>query len=239
MIYGIEPVREALRARRRELRRLHLRAGRGDERAQALRELARAAGLDVEEADNHRLARLAGDRHHQGAVLDCGALPTLGLDELLARELPEPALLLALDQVEDPQNLGSLARSARFLGACGLLLHRSRSAPLSPAASKASAGALESLPVVEEANLARSLDRLRGEFWRVLGADSGEGSTDHRGETGAGRMVLVMGSEGNGLRRLTRDKCDVLLRIPSPGGFESLNVSVAGGILMSGLLGSR
>lgn len=239
MLYGIEPVREALRARRRELRRLHLRQGRDDERARELRDLAAAAGVDVEAADNHQLARLAGDRHHQGAVLDCGALPTLGLDELLARALPARALLLALDQVEDPQNLGSLARSARFLGACGLLLHRSRSAPLSPAASKASAGALESLPVVVEANLARSLDRLRGEFWRVLGADGGEGSSDYREEPGADRMVLVMGSEGSGLRRLTRDKCDVLLRIPPAGGFESLNVSVAGGILVAQLLGGR
>jgi len=141
-------------------------------------------------------------------------------------------LVLALDRIEDPQNLGGLARTAAFLGADAMLLHRDKAAPLSAAASKASAGALERFPVVQEGNLARALERLRRDRFFVYGAALEEDAVEFGEAEAAPRTVLVVGNEGEGLRALTRKRCDCLLRIPGRAGTESLNVNVAAGILL-------
>lgn len=235
MLYGILPVAEALRQRRRELRRLYLKSGKSSARLKEILRLARTAKVRYEEKSAHELSGLAGTRHHQGVVLDCGALPLLSLEEVLA-PMGSRSLLMALDQIEDPQNLGGIARSAAFLGAHALLALRAHSAPFSPAASKASAGAIEFFPVVELPNLAMALRRLADEGYLVIGAAL-EDAIDFHEVQPTERCVLVLGSEGGGLRQLTRKRCDVLVRIPRFSSLatemESLNVNVAAGILLS------
>lgn len=236
MLHGINPIAAALRARRRELRRLHVRVGEASSRVAEVLELAHEASVEVRQTDAHDLERLAHSPDHQGLVLDCGELPKLALKEWLAHA-PATAHLLALDQVEDPQNLGGLIRSAAFLGASALLLHRSHRAPLGAVASKASAGAMEAFPVIEVGNLDNALRQLKKEEFWVLGAALGENAADMADYDPPARWVLVMGNEGRGLRRLTRDRCDVLLSIARQGDVESLNVNVAAGILLARLLG--
>lgn len=232
MLYGIAPVAEALRQGRRELRRLYSKEGKASPRLKLVLQEARRQGVPVEERSAHDLASLAGSRQHQGAVLDCGELPLLDLDEFLENAGPR-SLVVALDQVEDPQNLGGIARSAAFLGADALILHRANRAPLSPAASKASAGALEFFPVVEVSNLSNALQALQKENFFTYGAAL-EDAVDYREVDRADRAVLVLGSEGDGLRSLTRKRCDQLVFIPRRGQeMESLNVSVAAGILLA------
>lgn len=236
MLHGINPIEAALRAQRRELRRLHVRRGETSARVAEVLELARGAGVEIRETDADDLERRSQSAHHQGLVLECGELPKLALKEWLATA-PAEARLLALDQVEDPQNLGGLIRSAAFLGASALLLHRSHRAPLGAVASKASAGAMESFPVVEVGNLDNALRQLKKEDFWVLGAALEEVATDVGAYAPPNRWVLVVGNEGRGLRRLTRDRCDVLLSIARRGEVESLNVNVAAGILLARLLG--
>jgi len=243
LLYGIEPVAQALRSRRRSLQRLHMKAGKAGPRLREIVQLARTAGVEIVESNTHELGQLAHTRHHQGVVLECGELPVLSLDDFLdtVDPLPSPSLIVALDQVEDPQNLGSITRSAAFLGAHGLLVLRAHSAPLSAAASKASAGALEFFPVVEVSNLSTALQRLQKEDFFVVGAGLEE-AVDYRQLAPPLRCVLVLGAEGSGLRQLTRKRCDQLVMIPrgehaSPAT-ESLNVGVAAGILLAHLRGS-
>ena len=250
MLYGIEPVLAALKQGRRTLNRLYHKPGKLSPRIQEILKAARRRGIETEERSVHELGNLARDRHHQGVVLDCGPLPTLDLEEFLERTEPLPAhtLLVALDQVEDPQNLGSITRSAAFLGAHGLIVLRARSAPLSAAASKASAGALEFFPVVEVPNLSTALQQLQREDFFVVGAGVEE-AVGYRSVRPPARCVLVLGAEGAGLRQLTRKRCDQLVKIPqavaSSGGeetspaMESLNVGVAAGILLAHLQPQR
>lgn len=231
MLYGITPVHQALLHRRRELHHLHVREGAASERLQAILKCARDAGVEVHPTDNHDLARRAGHRHHQGVVLDCGPLPTHDLRGAVDAGLTRR--VLALDQVEDPQNVGGLARTAAFLGASTLLIHRAHSAPLSPAASKASAGNLEAFPVTLVPNLAQALSELRDQGATILGAALGEDSVPYREAAWPEPWVLVVGNEGDGLRSLTRRRCDQLVRIDGVAGVESLNVTVAAGIVLA------
>jgi 23S rRNA (guanosine2251-2'-O)-methyltransferase len=232
MIYGIHPVTEALRAQRRVLRTLYFREGGTSGAIDVARELARHAGVDTRAVDADELQRRVASRQHQGLVLDCGELPKFALKEWLATASAD-ATVVALDQVEDPQNVGGILRSADFLGAAALLVHRSRSAPLSAAASKASAGALERFPVIEVSNLAQSLQTLKKEGFWIAGSALDESAKDYRSVVIATPRVLVLGSEGSGLRRLTRERCDEILYIPRVGTVESLNVNVAAALLLA------
>lgn len=231
---GYHSVREALRARRRRLDRLWLRSPepRG---ARELADLAEAAGIAIEWADEADLsARLPPGVRSQGALLEAGPLPELGLDALAGFALAEAPLLVALDQVEDPQNVGAIARSAEAAGAHALLLTHRRAPPLSPAVSRASAGAIEHLPVVRVPNLARALAWL-GEhgYWR-LGADLAEDA--HPYWEGAdllgGPVALVLGGEERGLRPGVARHIDRRLRIPMRGRVASLNVAAAASVLL-------
>ncbi len=238
MLYGIEPVAQALRHPRRRLHALYHKPGRLSPRLKEILRRARSQGLAIEERSVHELGNLTQDRHHQGVVLDCGPLPVSSLEEFLETLAPLPAssLLVALDQVEDPRNLGSITRSAAFLGAQGLIVLRTRSAPLSAVASKASAGTLEFFPIVEVSNLSTALQRLQKEDFFVVGATLDE-AVDYRGIDPPARCVLVLGAEGSGLRKLTRRRCDQLVMIPREErglpAAESLNVGVAAGILLA------
>lgn len=229
-VYGIRPVEAALEARRRTLHGLFMKGGRLTERIARIASLAKNAGIPVEEKSNEALAALCGSDTHQGVVLRAGALPFMEVRACLKHDPGDRPLLVALDQVEDPQNLGAIARSAAVFGAAGLVLPRHGSAPLSAAASKASAGHLESLPVCEVPNLARFLQQSRRSGFWVVGASSDEGQPLGSYQRDSA-LIVVLGSEGKGLRPLVATTCDLLLRIPTPGA-DSLNVSAAAAVFL-------
>jgi len=183
----------------------------------------------VEIADLAAIARLLpSGAAHQGVALRPGEPPSLTLQEIAA---PAAGVLVMLDQVTDPQNVGAIFRSARALGARGLILQDRRAPPLSGALAKAAAGAVDLLPHARVINLARALDELADLGWRAVGL-AGEAPATIEEVLDTRPTVLVLGSEGEGLRRLVSEHCDALARIPMPGGFESLNVSAAAAVAL-------
>jgi 23S rRNA (guanosine2251-2'-O)-methyltransferase len=227
-IEGIHPALEALRARRRPIHRLWVREGLHHPELEALRALAREAGIA-----ERPLVASPEDPPTRGVVLDAGPLPELTLGELLRVEAPLRTLV-ALDGVEDPQNLGAIARVAEAVGAAGLILTRRRAPPLAPSVARASAGAIEWLPVARVPNLARALGELKQQGFWVFGADA-EGGDDLFGlpeRTLRGDRVLVLGAEGWGLRPAIWAQVDHRIRIPMLGHVASLNVSAAAAVLL-------
>jgi 23S rRNA (guanosine2251-2'-O)-methyltransferase len=223
---GIQAVREALRARRRTLHRLHLRAG-GPER-ERLRRLAERAGVPVVEESG-----ASEESAHQGVRLEVGPLPEVPL-AVLTRGIAEDATLVALDGVQDPQNLGAIARVADAAGVVGLLLTTRRAAPITPAVSRASAGAIEWLPTARVPNLGRALKQLKQEGFWVFGADP-EGVEPLFGlapRVMRGRRVVVLGAEGRGLRPGILRSLDHRVRIPMQGKVASLNVATAAAVVL-------
>ena len=199
---------------------------------QLLRE-AKASGVLVEEVTWARLGQISGGAVHQGIVLQTAAAETLDLPSLIegCRSLGEPPLLMAVDGLTDPHNLGAIVRSAEALGAHGLVLPQRRNAGLTGTVAKVAAGALENLPVARVVNLNRSLEALKEEGYRVIGL-AGEGSVTLEEADLDGPLVVVTGSEGDGLSMLTRRSCDQLVRIPLRGATPSLNASVATALLI-------
>ncbi len=227
-------MREALRAGRRELRRLQIEKGSRRPDAEEILAAARNAGVPIEEVSAEQLAAgLEPGSALQGVVLEAGPLPELTL-EALAASGAAPRTLVALDGVEDPQNVGAIARVAEACGVGGLLLTRRRAAPLGPAVSRASAGAIEWLPVARVPNLRRALNQLKkGGYW-IFGADP-EAAEDVFGLADrivAGDRVLVLGAEGRGLRPGVREALDHRIRIPMEGRVASLNVASAAAVLL-------
>lgn len=215
---------------------------------QLLRE-AKASGVLVEEVTWARLGQLTGGAVHQGITLQTAAAETLDLQTLMegCATIGEPALLMAVDGLTDPQNLGAIVRSAEALGAHGLVLPQRRSAGLTGSVAKVAAGALEHLPVARVVNLNRALDTLKQEGYRVIGL-AAEGTVSLEESDLEGPLVIVTGSESDGLSMLTRRNCDQLVRIPLRGATPSLNASVATALLlyevarrgwMKGLTGSQ
>lgn len=199
---------------------------------QLLRE-AKASGVLVEEVTWARLGQISAGGVHQGIVLQPGAADTLDLPTLLegCRELGEPPLLIALDGLTDPQNLGSIVRSAEALGAHGMVLPQRRSAGLTGSVAKVAAGALEHLPVARVVNLNRALEALKQEGYRVVGL-AGEGTVTLEEADLSGPLVVVTGSEADGLSMLTRRSCDQLVRVPLRGATPSLNAGVATALVL-------
>jgi len=199
---------------------------------QLLRE-AKASGALVEEVTWARLGQISGGAVHQGIVMQPAAAETLDLDSLIegCRGLGEAPLLLAVDGLTDPQNLGAIVRSAEALGAHGLVLPQRRNAGLTGTVAKVAAGALEHLPIARVVNLNRSLEALQQEGYRVIGL-AGEGHVSLEEADLDGPLVVVTGSEGDGLSLLTRRHCDQLVRIPLRGATPSLNASVATALLL-------
>ncbi len=215
---------------------------------QLLRE-AKSSGVLVEEVTWARLGQLTGGAVHQGIALQTAAAETLDLPSLIegCAGIGEPPLLMAVDGLTDPQNLGAIVRSAEALGAHGLVLPQRRSAGLTGSVAKVAAGALEHLPVARVVNLNRALDSLKQEGYRVVGL-AAEGTVSLEEVDLDGPLVIVTGSEGDGLSMLTRRNCDQLVRIPLRGATPSLNASVATALLlyevarrgwMKGLTGSQ
>jgi 23S rRNA (guanosine2251-2'-O)-methyltransferase len=221
IVYGRNPVREAIRGPRTVKR---IWATKNAAREPWLSDLKKAmVGVDADE-----LERICGSPSHQGLCADVSPFRYADAAELLA--LPEP-LIVALDQVQDPQNLGAIARTAECAGVAGLVLPERRSAEVTPAVCKASAGAVEHLPVAHVRNLADFLaEAKRAGMW-CYGADAG-GSANYDAVDFSGPVVLVLGSEGRGLRPRVARGCDLLVSIPLRGRVESLSVSAAAAVLI-------
>ena len=225
IVYGRNPVREALRGRRRVTQ---VWAAPGAAKEPWLE------GVGVEAADDAQLTERCGSPDHQGICAQAGNYPYADADGLLAAE---DALVVCLDQVTDPRNLGAVCRVAECAGAAGVVIPERRSAEVTPAACKASAGAVEHLPVARVRNVADWLAQAKQTGAWVYGADA-EGVPWTRPDY-AGRTVLVMGSEGSGLRPRVRAACDELVALPMRGRIDSLNVSSAAAALVYGILQSR
>lgn len=231
-IFGLHAVRTMLERHPERVRAVRLAERRDDPRMRAIEELARTRQRPVERVDTHALKRLLGDVVHQGVAADITPLPPWREDELLAAlQSASAPLLLALDGVQDPHNLGACLRTADACGALALIVPRDRAAQLTPAARKVAAGAAETTPVVAVTNLVRTLKLLKEAGLWIVGADAAAQSTAD-GVDLKGPVVLVLGAEGTGLRQLTRQNCDFLVRLPQLGAVESLNVSVAAGMLL-------
>jgi 23S rRNA (guanosine2251-2'-O)-methyltransferase len=233
-ISGLHAVREALRARRRALHRLRVRKGDRRPPLAELLALAAAAGVPLEEVEADELARRAGPGvAHQGVVLSAGGLPEVSLAALAARGDP-PRTLVALDGVLDPQNLGAIARVAEAAGATGLLLTRRRAPPLGPSVARASAGAIEWLPVARVVNLSRALRELKDRGFWVFGAqpDAADDLFRLPPRVLRGDRVVVLGAEGPGIRTGVCRAVDHRVRIPMAGRIRSLNVSTAAAVVL-------
>ena len=235
VLYGVHPVEEALKAGRRRFDHVLVAREREDLRLERLVDALRQAGIRVRQDSREQLTLLAKTPAHQGIVAMVRAQESLSLEDLFT---PHPSaapgarrLLLALDGVEDPQNLGALLRVADGAGVDGVILTERRSAPLSPVAVKASAGAAEHLRIARVVNLVRALEELKRQNLWIIGLDE-RGTSDYDQFDFTGDCVLVLGREGAGLHDLERKTCDHLLRIPMAGGVSSLNVSAAGAVVL-------
>jgi 23S rRNA (guanosine2251-2'-O)-methyltransferase len=232
VLYGVHPVEEALKAGRRRFDHVLVAQERHDARLAQLVELCRLAGVRVRQESREQLTLVAQTPAHQGVVAMVRPQESLSIEDLFAADKPGAArLLLALDGVEDPQNLGALLRVADGAGVDGVVLTERRSAPLSPVAVKASAGASEHLRIARVVNLVRALEELKKQNIWVVGLDE-RGTSDYDQFDLTGNLVLVLGREGAGLHDLVRRSCDHLLRIPMAGGVSSLNVSAAGAVVL-------
>ena len=230
VLFGIHAVQEALRARSRSLDHLEVARERHDQRLQDLIDLARKQGVSVRFLPREQLDRLARSKSHQGAVAVVADKKYLDIRELLSREKGR-SFILVLDGIEDPHNLGALIRTAEGAGASGVVIPERRSAAVNATVAKTSAGASEHVKIARVVNLARTLDELKENNVWIVGLDErGEKTYDQLDYTMD--CAIVLGAEGHGLHDLIGKKCDYLVSIPMLGKVASLNVSVAGAVVM-------
>ena len=231
-IYGRNPVHETLRARRREVFLLQVAEG-VQERGRLLEilELAAQRKIPVERVPRQRLDKISDS--HQGVALEVSGYPYTGLDDILdkAGRGGEALFVLILDSLQNPQNLGTLIRTAEALGLHGVLIPTHRAAEITPAVVSASAGASEHM-LVAQANLAQAIDALKAAGAWVVGLDEGSESRNPSEVRLDGPLAVVVGSEGEGIHPLVRSKCDFLLRLPMQGQVQSLNAAVAGSVAL-------
>lgn len=230
-IFGFHAVAAKLRHDPAAVRELYVDGGRKDARMRDLVALAEQTGARVLPVDGERLAAMAPGCPHQGIVaIVAASAPRVKLDDVLDR-LREPALLLVLDSVQDPHNLGACLRVADAVGAHAVIAPKDRAVGLTETAIRVASGAAETVPYFVVTNLARTLRELKErEIW-VVGTDA-EASDDLYGGKWPTACAWVLGAEGDGMRRLTRENCDLLVRIPMRGSVASLNVSVAAGVCL-------
>lgn len=233
VVFGIRPVEELCRAQARAVSVVYVAEGAHSPELEQVAALARERGIAVEARPRRLVSALAEGGVHQGIVAVTGEYRYADVGEVLAavNAAGEPALLLLLDGITDPHNLGALVRSAEVLGAHAVIVPDRNAAPVTPAAVKASAGATERVKVARVSNLLRTMDALRERGIRVLGAGADEGArldgVDLRGP-----VALVIGAEGRGMREAVARRCDALFHIPQRGEVASLNASVAGAIAL-------
>ena len=230
---GIHAVREALEAGS-TFDRILIARGRQDFRVEEIVQLARAHGVPVRFEDRGQLDRVANTRDHQGVVAIAAARAATTLEDILERanqSKDQAGLIVLLDGVEDPHNLGAVIRTALAAGAHGVIIPERRAAGLTDTVARASAGALAHLPVAKVTNLARSMEELKETGYWLVGLDE-EGQKSYTEVDYSSPTGIVMGSEGKGLHELTRKRCDFVVSLPTTGPVKSLNVSVATGVVL-------
>jgi 23S rRNA (guanosine2251-2'-O)-methyltransferase len=238
-IYGMHAVRAMLERHADRVLNVRLAQQRDDPRARELLELAQRHGRPVQRVERGTLRHELGDVAHQGVAAEITPLPPWSEDDLLtALQTQRAPLLLALDGVQDPHNLGACLRTADACGALAVIVPRDRAAQLTAAVRKVAAGAAETTPVVAVTNLVRTLKLLKEAGLWIVGADAAA-TVAARAVDLRGPLVLVLGAEGSGLRHLTRQNCDFLVSLPQHGAVESLNVSVAAAMLLYEALRQR
>lgn len=239
LVFGIHAVSTLLSRDPSRIKKIFLLKERSDDRINTLLELAAQAGISVEPISKARLDERA-DGVHQGVMAEVRPLPQRGDQELeqLLSSLPTAPLLLVLDGVTDPHNLGACIRTADAAGVDAVIAPRDKSAPLNATASKVACGAAEVVPYFQVTNLARTLAKLQAAGIWVVGT-AGEASESIYTADLRGPIALVMGAEGKGMRRLTREHCDLLVNIPMAGEVSSLNVSVATGVALFEIVRQR
>lgn len=225
IVYGRNPVREALLAGRRVRRLLVAEGLQPDERLREILALAGEHAVELEHVDRRRLDEVAHTQAHQGVVAYVGRRQYLELDEVLTDPAAD-ALILVLDGIQDPQNLGSICRSAEAAGVAAVVIPRHRATEVTPAVAKASAGAVEYLRLVQVAGIPQALERLKHSGFWVVGL-AAESDTLHHEARLTGKLAVVVGAEGEGLHRLAAERCDQLLRLPMLGRVTSLNAAAA------------
>ena len=231
-ITGRNPVFEVLRARRRHIHRLWIAQGvKPQGHLEDILNLARSQQIPVEFVKRSDLDGI--DPHHQAVALSTGGYPYSDLEAIIAKAQTqsEPVFVLLLDQIQDPQNLGTLLRSAEAFGVHGVIMPPARSASVTPAVVNASSGATEMLLIAQH-NIAQAMDRLKEVGGWMIGLEDSPDAQTPDNINLKGGVGLVIGNEGSGLRRLVRDKCDLLMRLPMQGQIDSLNAAVAGSIAL-------
>lgn len=233
IIYGINPILEALRSERQGLNKILLAEGKEGGPIRLLRQLAREKGIPVQVSPKEALDRLAGSGHHQGILGFTAASSYSTWDDLLdrVRSAQGKAIVLVLDSIEDPQNLGSLIRTAEACGVRGVILPKDRAAGITPAVVKASAGAVAHLPIVRVTNLASTLEELKKEGFWIVGADSRAEKSLYELKFDM-NVGVIIGGEGKGVRPLLLKKCDYTVSIPMKGKVSSLNAGIAGAVIL-------
>lgn len=233
IIYGINPLLESLHTDPEGISKIIMASGRKGSVGEKILELATRSGIPVQFQEHASLDRLAGGVVHQGVVGICREYAYASIEAIMANRHPDLQgdLIVLVDGVTDPQNLGAVIRSAHCFGANGVVIPSHRAAAVTPVVMKASAGAVRHIPVAMTVNLGQTIDSLKeNQFW-IYGADA-EAGHDMASMNFDGRIGLVVGSEGKGIRPLIRKKCDFLFSVPMAGKIDSLNVSVAAGIVL-------
>jgi 23S rRNA (guanosine2251-2'-O)-methyltransferase len=230
-LFGFHAITSRLRQRPESVKEIYIDAERADNRAKDLRELAKRLNIRLIPVDSKRLDGMAGSSRHQGVVAQAEELKMPQFIEDVLEGLEEPPLLLVLDGVQDPHNLGACLRVADGAGAHAVIAPKDRSVGLTDSAIKVASGAAESVPYIVVTNLARALRELKDRDIWLVGADDSATETIYKARLD-GALALVLGAEGEGLRRLTKETCDSLVSIPMLGSVSSLNVSVASGVCL-------
>jgi 23S rRNA (guanosine2251-2'-O)-methyltransferase len=231
---GIHAVKEALEARR-PIDRIAIAKGRQDTRVEEIVQLARKQGVPVRFEDRGQIDRLANSKDHQGVVALAAARAAASLEDILANANAngheQLGLIVLLDGVEDPHNLGAIVRTALAAGAHGVVIPERRAAGLTDTVARASAGALAHLPVAKVTNLVRAMEELKEAGYWLVGLDE-QGEKNYTEVDYTSPVGIVLGSEGQGLHELTRKRCDFVVSLPTTGPVKSLNVSVAAGVVL-------
>jgi len=232
LLFGVNPVREALRGSRGVFE-LYVQSTATDHRLENILVLAKERGVRVIKREREDLTRMCGSSHHQGMALKVAPFPYSDLEDIISKasERINGGFILILDGIQDPHNLGALIRTAACAGADGVIIPKDRACGITSAAEKASAGAVETIPVAQVTNIAQTLESLKQSGYWVYGLAGEAGQSLYSIEF-TGSVVIVVGSEGEGIRSLVRKQCDMLMSIPLFGGVGSLNASVAGGIAL-------
>lgn len=239
IVYGVHPVHALLSQRPEQVVRVVVAKQRVDERANTIIQLADRCGVTCESLPKNTLDKLTDGAAHQGVMAEVRGMPAIDERQLLrVIDAATDPLLLVLDQIQDPHNLGACLRNAEAAGVTAVILTKQNTSPITPTVRKVASGAAELVSVVRVANLARSLDQLRDNGIWVVGTDQDAEESLHDVDL-SGPIAWVVGTEGSGLRRLTRTKCDLVVCIPMQGVVSSLNVSVATGICLFETLRQR